>query len=101
MRAIEQNETLIKGQWTMQDGRLIADANCTRIEYLIRHHLKEIKKDPTGWDTLYVDPDDGRLWELTYPASQLHGAGPPQLTFITLDQATRKYGDITPFTHLE
>jgi hypothetical protein len=67
-----------------------------RIHELVRSHLSKLGCDASGWETLYVDPVDGRLWELTYPQSGLHGGGPPELRCLTRDEARRKYGDAVP-----
>ncbi|PSQ68200.1 MAG: hypothetical protein BRD29_04400 [Bacteroidetes bacterium QH_2_67_10] len=45
-----------------------------------------------GWSSLHFDPDDGRLWELTFPESHLHGGGPPVLHVISQEEAREKYG---------
>jgi len=42
--------------------------------------------------TLYRDPDDGRYWERTYPQSELHGGGPPELRVLATEDARQKYG---------
>jgi hypothetical protein len=39
-----------------------------------------------------MDPDDGRYWERTYPQSEKHGGGPPQLKCLTFQEASKKYG---------
>jgi hypothetical protein len=41
---------------------------------------------------LYRDPQDGRLWELTYPHSDWHGGEPPDLRHISSGEAASKYG---------
>jgi hypothetical protein len=69
-----------------------ADATCRRIEQLIAQHLIELGCDSSGWDVLYRDPQDARLWELTYPQGHLHGGGPPRLTWLAATQAREKYG---------
>jgi len=45
-----------------------------------------------GWSRLYLDPVDGRYWELIYPQSEIHGGGPPRLAHISADAAKIKYG---------
>jgi hypothetical protein len=91
---LASSETLLSGKWLLRDGRMVGDETSQRIQELIRSHLRELGRDPSGWDTLYRDPDDGRLWELTYPQSERHGGGPPQLRCLTLDEAKRKYGSL-------
>jgi hypothetical protein len=69
-----------------------ADSTARRIEFLIKDLLHQLANDASGWDVLYRDPNDGRLWELTYPKSGWQGGGPPRLTCITADAAREKYG---------
>jgi hypothetical protein len=91
---IDPSETILSGNWIPDSrGRYIADDLCRRIDSLIHAHLKELGRDASGWDALYRDPDDGRLWELIYPHSELQGGGPPQLRCLTVDEARQKYGD--------
>ena len=82
------------GQWFIKDGHVVADEMCRRIESLIENYLDELGHDATGWDVLYRDPKDGRLWELTYPQSDMHGGGPPRLTLVSIDKANRKYTNL-------
>ncbi|MEZ0469087.1 Imm27 family immunity protein [Luteimonas salinilitoris] len=89
---ISPNETLITGRWIEHKGQLVGDDTCKRINELIRNYLHEIGRDPSGWDALYRDPQDARLWELIYPESELHGGGPPQLRCLTYGEAEEKYG---------
>lgn len=75
------------GQWTIVSGRIVADSVCDRITELIQKHLKKVATATSGWDTLYRDPQDGRLWELLYLHSGMHGAGPPSLSLVEEDAA--------------
>lgn len=63
-----------------------------RIEELITTHLKAVAVSPDGWEKLYLDPGDGRLWELTYPQAEMHGGGPPELREMDGATATARYG---------
>ncbi len=72
-------------------GRL-KDAVCRRIRILVEEHLQLIGGADGGWSRLYLDPADERYWELTYPQSEMHGGGPPQLVHISADAAKIKYG---------
>lgn len=89
-------ETHLTGKWLPKDGRVIADDVCARIEELTRTYLRELGRDASGWDALFVDPADGRLWELIYPESGLHGGGAPELRHLSTQQAKEKYGGIVP-----
>lgn len=88
---LEPNEKLLTGKWLLSNGRVVADDTCHRIMYLVNEHLKKVATSQGGWDTLYMDPTDGRLWELTFPDSGLHGGGPPQLRNLTFEEARQKY----------
>lgn len=85
------SESILTGRWVVSDGRVVADATTNRIHWLIENALKMLGTDTSGWDVLYRDDADGRLWELTYPQSDSHGGGPPQLTVVEPEQAKAKY----------
>ncbi|MDR6990216.1 Imm27 family immunity protein [Luteimonas sp. 3794] len=88
---IPKEESLITGRWVLEDGRPVADENCRRIELLVRDHLKEVARDDSGWNIIYLDPRDGRLWELNYPEAESHGGGPPQLQRVTAEEVEKNY----------
>ncbi|MFN4276540.1 MAG: Imm27 family immunity protein [Ferrovibrio sp.] len=87
---LQSNEFDLRGSW--DSGQ--PDVICRRIERLISGHLEKIGADASGWDTLFRDPNDKRLWELTYPESHLHGGGPSRLTVIPAELAKRKYNSL-------
>jgi len=89
---IKPHETEIQGQWKLVGLNVESDASARRIEALINGYLKPVAQDETGWSTLYVDPADQRLWELTYPQSDSHGGGPPMLRCLSPQEAQEKYG---------
>lgn len=90
--SIDASECEIRGSWNLVDGRVEADINVTRIESLIRDELREVGRDASGWDILYVDPRDGRYWELLYLESHRHGGGPSTLRCLSREDARQKYG---------
>ncbi|MGE0364310.1 MAG: Imm27 family immunity protein [Phycisphaerales bacterium] len=53
--------------------------------------LVRIGSSTDGWDTLYRDPGDNRLWELLYPQGHMQGGGPPTLRQISGSEAQAKY----------
>jgi hypothetical protein len=91
---LADSEIDLLGAWQLKGEKLVADRICARIEWLIRNHLVQLGADSSGWDELYRDPDDGRLWELTWPKSEMHGGGPPRLTHLSADAARGKYGAV-------
>lgn len=86
------HERVLTGSWVRAGADVVGDPICNRIDALIQSHLRELAKDRTGWETLYLDPEDGRLWEHTYPNSERHGGGPPELRLIEAGTAQMKYG---------
>jgi hypothetical protein len=91
MRELDPGETVLQG--TLADGITGApDAVEARIRWLAAHRLKPLGHAEGGWDWLFRDPGDGRLWEQTFPLGSLHGAGPRRLTVIDADAARHKYG---------
>lgn len=91
MIKIDPSETRLVGGWLANDGRVVSDETCERISKLVQGYLVRVGQDPFGWDTLYRDPADNRLWELIYPQGHLHGAGPPELRCLSMDEAKQKY----------
>ena len=92
MAELAPEEVDLRGDWVVQKDRsVVADATEQRIEWLTTQKLERIANDWSGWETLYRDPRDSRLWELTYPQSGLHGGGPRHLHVLSRDEAAAKY----------
>ena len=73
MAELAPEEVDLRGNWVVQkDHSVVGDATEQRIEWLITQKLERITKDWSGWETLYRDPRDCRLWELMYPQSEMH-----------------------------
>jgi hypothetical protein len=94
MKKLQPAERDLVGDWVPGDAGLRKDETARRIEWLAASVLEKIADSPQSgaWETLFRDPDDGRLWERTYPKGEMHGGGPPRLTNISQEQARAKYG---------
>ncbi len=79
------------GKWVYENGSIQKDEVSKQIEWLINNHLKRIAADKSGWDVLYIDPNDNSLWELTFPESEMQGGGAPSLICISNEVARKKY----------
>lgn len=88
---LSPDETEVRGVWRLVAGHMEADENCRRIEALTSSLLTEVGRDRSGWDVLYIDKSDGRLWELIYPEAEMHGGGPPVLRCLNDAKAREKY----------
>ena len=85
------DETYLTGHWEIRGNAVVADEACRRIKQLIAEQLNRIAVAGGGWEILYQDPADGRLWELTYPQGEMQGGGPPSLGVLSAGQARAKY----------
>jgi hypothetical protein len=88
---IATHETVLEGQWLVDDSNVVADTTARRIEGLLVDHLKKVASSPDGWSQLYLDPNDGRLWHLSYPQSKMHGGGPPKLEVLSPECAKEQF----------
>jgi hypothetical protein len=92
MARLLPTETDLTGQWRLDDGKMVADDTCTRIQELITKQLVKVAADCSGWHTLYRDPLDSRLWEHSYPQGEMQGVGPPKLSCISAESAKAVFG---------
>ena len=84
MRDLDPNEHDLVGAWVSGPGESMrSDPTEERITWLIEHRLEQLSTSSDGWETLYRDPADGRLWRRTYPQSEGHGGGSQRLTHVT------------------
>jgi Immunity protein 27 len=95
---LRPDESLLRGQWDDLHGEIKPDAVSLRIDSLVQSQLIRVAADVSGWDVLFRDPADGRLWELTYPHSASHGGGAPQLAVVDSRVAASKYRISTHLT---
>jgi len=71
---------------------VIDDPSNERINWLVNDYFSKLADSTDGWSTLYSDPNDHRLWELSYQEAELHGGGRPRLAVIDATYAERHYG---------
>ena len=88
---ISATETILTGKWEFRDGHVVNDETALRIEELVDSYLHLMGRDASGWEALYRDPADGRLWELTYPQGELQGGGPRELRLLSIEDAKEKH----------
>jgi len=92
MAKLGRHESMLSGRWLETDEGPTPEDDCKRIAALTRNHLKASGTDLSRWSTLYRDPDDGRLWELTFANSDLPGGGPPTLRVLAPEDAAARFG---------
>lgn len=54
------------------------------IDHLLRTDLLKMADTDGGWRSLYRNRVTGRLWELSYPHSEMHGGGPRSLKELAI-----------------
>ena len=92
MDVLKPWETSLVGNWEVVDGKVTGDeVECRISRLLAAGHLQKLADREGGWTTLYRDRTDGRLWELTYPHSGMHGGGPHRLHVIDAVDAAQLY----------
>jgi hypothetical protein len=62
------------------------------VESYIAENLTKIATNQSGWDTLYINKATEQYWVLTYPNSQLHGGGHPELTRVSKLVVKKEFG---------
>jgi Immunity protein 27 len=90
---LRKDEVALTGQWIATPNGVVGDETCARIQALLRDTLVHIADHPDygAWQSLFRDPNDGRLWERSYPEGHLHGGGPPALLCVTEAEAKSSY----------
>lgn len=86
-----KNESLLLGEIVTNNGLIEKDYTFNRIEWLISEYFNKVDSNESGWEVLFQDPEDKRYWELSYPDSELHGGGRPQLKLMSTDEARLKF----------
>ena len=85
MRSLAPDEIELVGEWYFVDNRRIENDVCRRIRALVTTELEFLAADSTLNHSLYRDPFDHRLWELTEGETV-----PPRLRLISLPDAKQK-----------
>lgn len=70
--------------------RTEARAISSRIFWLTREKFKHVATTDGGWSKLFID-DAAQYWELSYPKSNQHGGGPPELQRVETNLAKARY----------
>jgi hypothetical protein len=86
------DERELAAAWSGATEGTFSDRVDERIFWLVSRRLVLEGTANGGWDQLYRDPRDGRLWELTFPHGSLHGGGPRRLAQLSRQTAEDKYG---------
>jgi len=70
---------------------MVPDASLIRIHTMVATKFEKIADGGGGWETLFRERTDGRLWERFYPSGEIHGGGPESLRRIDMASAEQKY----------
>ena len=62
------------------------------VETYISLNLVKVAIDQSGWNTLYLNTIINQYWVLTYPNSEMHSGGQPQLQQVTELVAKKESG---------
>ncbi len=57
---------------------------------LSKTNLEKIASDESGWETLFFNKKSNTYCEKSYPNSELHGAGMPELKEVELSGDIKK-----------
>jgi Immunity protein 27 len=87
-----KDKSELLGSWVLSDGRMVGDQTSDLIIELTEKRFRRIALAPSGWETLYQDPEDGRFWELHFPYGGMQGGGPAALRVLGVEAAALKYG---------
>jgi hypothetical protein len=91
MKRLASNESTLLEEWVVNGSNISRGDVGERIDWLLENGLEKIAVDSSGWSSLYVDTGDRRMWELTYPQSEMPGGGPRLLQMVTLEDAKRRF----------
>jgi hypothetical protein len=75
--------TTLTETWVSEGGRIAKIGDTVEIDRLLVAELEQLGAADGGWRKLFRHRADGRLWQLDYPQSEMHGGGPRR--FIELE----------------
>jgi Immunity protein 27 len=87
-----KDKSELVGSWILSEGRMVEDQTASLIRDLTEKRFRRIALAPSGWETLYQDPEDDRFWELHFPRGEMQGGGPAALRVLGSQAAAVKYG---------
>ncbi len=71
-------------RWVMSGSKVHAEGDAAEIDALLSTELVRLSGTDGDWRTLYRHRTTGKLWELSYPQSEMHGGGPRRLRRLSL-----------------
>lgn len=84
-----------RGKWIKVGNQIVADETCKLLAKLTSEKFVRVAEREGGWTILFQDPEDQSYWELSYPESEWHGGGPPQLVELDIEQLHTLYPSIS------
>jgi hypothetical protein len=63
-----------------------------RIRKLVAGSLRKVAGSADGFNQLYLDPRDGRLWELRHLRGRIEPEEPLSLTLVSANEAKERFG---------
>lgn len=74
----------LNDRWVVNGSKVHAEGDASEIDALLSAELVRLSETDGGWRTLYQHRTTGKLWELSYPQSEMHGGGPRRLRRLSL-----------------
>ena len=87
MQVVPPDPPDLTDQWVMRGGQMSNEGDAAAIDELLLSELAQIAATDGRWRRLYRHRTTGRLWELSYPRSEMHGGGPGRLHELSLNSS--------------